>query len=71
MALQYGEGPVDLLQQDDARQFMGQRHGPERQDVLCGIAGLGAKAVGSADSEDQGEGIAVLVIAEKLCELGR
>lgn len=65
---QNGEGAVDLFEQDDAREFVGDGHFAERQDGGSSFAGIVGEAVGRADGEDERLGIAVLVVLQELGE---
>src|SRR5882724_2826348 len=63
------ECAVDLFQQHDSRQFVGQRHFPERNCLLCRGSNFGAKSIRAADREDEWQGIATLIVTQKLREL--
>jgi len=72
VAVQDRECPVNLLQQDDAGQFVDERHFAEGERGGGGFVGFVGKAVGGANGQDKGLGVAILMILEKLGEfLGR
>ena len=52
-----GHGPIELLQEDEAAQFMGQGEAGQRQALGGGGQGRLVQAPVAADEEDQGGGI--------------
>lgn len=69
MALQDGEGTVDLLEQDDAGEFVRERHLSEGKYGTGGCAGLRAETVRRADRQHDRLRISVLVVLEEVREL--
>ena len=51
MPLQNSERPVDLLEQNHARQFMGDSHLSKRQGEIGMSSGVLGKAIGGANGE--------------------
>jgi len=51
MPLQDGERPIELFEQNHARQFMGDGHLSKGQGEIGMIAGVFGKAVGGANRE--------------------
>ena len=71
MAFQDGEAAIELFQQDDARQFVGQGDLAERENRLClGSDGI-APAIGRADGKQQLLRAVRLVILEEVGDLFR
>src|SRR5438309_217402 len=71
MPLQDGERAVDLLQQDDACQVVGQGHLPQRELEGGCLAGSVAEAVGGSHAEEKLLRAAVLLLAKEVGELLR
>ena len=51
MPLQYGERPIQLFEQNRARQFMGNSHFSKRQGEIGMTAGIFGKAIGRANDK--------------------
>lgn len=68
MAFQNGEGAIDLFEQDDAGEFVGERHFAEGEDGGGGVAGGVGETVSRANGEDEGLGIAILMVFEEAGE---
>ena len=66
VSLQDGERPIELFQQNDARQFMGDSHFSKRQGEICMISGVLGKAVGGANGEYERRGIPILMASNEL-----
>ena len=49
MAFQNGKGTVDLLEKNDAGEFVGQGHFPQRKDGSGGFAGFVGETICGAD----------------------
>jgi hypothetical protein len=63
-----GEGAVDLLEENDAGEFVGKRHLAQREDEVGRAAGSVREAVGGADSEKKRRERLRLRVGEKLGE---
>src|SRR5512147_1512827 len=63
VALEDCKSPVELLEQDDAGEFVGQGHLAEGEHQVSGVTRFIAEPVGRADGKDQGLGAAVLLVA--------
>jgi hypothetical protein len=71
VTLHNGERPVELLQQDDSRQFVRQRHFAQGERQRCRLPCLVSEAIRGADGEQQWKRIPVLIIAQKFGQLFR
>ena len=65
MTLEDSERPIQLLEHDHARQFMGQSHLSQRKGEIGLPQGVPGEAVCPANGEDQRPRIAVLVVAKQ------
>ncbi len=66
VAFQDGEGAVNLLQENDAGEFVGDGHLPQRKDASGRFAGLAGKTIRRTDSQNKRVRIAILMILEEL-----
>jgi len=69
MAFENGEGAINLLEENDAGEFVGQRHLAEGDGGGGGFAGLVGETVGRTDGQHERLRVAVLMVLEKLCEI--
>jgi len=69
VTLENRECPVNLFEQDDPGEFVGEGHGTERNGRGSSLPCLQREAVGRADGQNQGLRVAVLVVFEKAGEL--
>lgn len=63
-----GEGAVDLFEEHDAGEFVGQCHFAQGKGGGGGLAGGVGKTVGGADGQDQRLGVAILMVFQELGE---
>ncbi len=65
MSLQNGEPTIELFEQKDARQFMGDSHFSKRQCEIGLLTGRFAEAIGRTNRKNQRNRVLVLVITEE------
>lgn len=63
MSLQDGEPTIELFEQKDTRQFVGQSHLPQRKREISLLAGGFAETISRTNGENQRNRVLVLVIA--------
>ena len=71
MSLQDGEPAIDLFEQKDTRQLMGDSHFSKGQGEIGLLAGSFAESIGRANRKNQRNRALVLMVTEELCQFFR